>query len=134
MQVNALDHVNVITSDLERSCALGHGCRPRWPAAADPAERPVDVLRGPRDRPHQYRGTARAPSTARSNPALTGAVHHVALSCSGHDELIARIEALGLPYQANFVVSIGLRQVFVADPDNASRPTTFWGSLPTEFR
>jgi hypothetical protein len=41
--------------------------------------------------------------------------------------MIERIEALGLPYQANFVASIGLRQVFVADPDNVLLELNFFG-------
>ena len=127
MQVNALDHVNVITSDLERSCAFYTGLLGLERRDGPP---PLTPQNAQWMYDHAGRATEDCPRTFDRTVepgALTGAVHHVALSCSGHDELIARIEALGLPYQANFVVSIGLRQVFVADPDNVLLELNFFG-------
>ena len=47
----------------------------------------------------------------------TGAVHHVALNCSGHDAMIARLDGLGLEHRENHVVAIDLKQIFVRDPN-----------------
>jgi len=47
----------------------------------------------------------------------TGAVHHVALDCSDHDAMIARLDRLGVPHRDNHVVAIDLRQIFVHDPN-----------------
>ncbi len=47
----------------------------------------------------------------------TGAVHHIALACSGHATMLARLDRLALPYRCNDVPSIGLRQVFVTEPN-----------------
>jgi catechol 2,3-dioxygenase-like lactoylglutathione lyase family enzyme len=47
----------------------------------------------------------------------TGAVHHVALLCSGHDAMVARIEARGLLYRLNHVTVVDLKQIFVEDPN-----------------
>lgn len=132
MQVQALDHVNVITGDLEGTCAFYHellglerrdGPPPLTPQNAqwmfDHAGRAIIHI-NTEDCPRTFDRTVEP-------GALTGAVHHIALACSGHDELVQRIEARGLPYQANFVASIGLRQVFVADPNNVLLELNFFG-------
>ena len=50
-------------------------------------------------------------------PTPTGALHHVALNCSGYQETVARFDARGLEYRVNHVAAIGLRQVFTLDPN-----------------
>ncbi|MEH3108370.1 MAG: VOC family protein [Sphingomonas fennica] len=47
----------------------------------------------------------------------TGAVHHVALDCSGHDAMVARLEEKGLDHSLNHVTAIDLKQIFVRDPN-----------------
>lgn len=47
----------------------------------------------------------------------TGAVHHVALDCAGHDAMVARLDGLGLAYRLNHVGQIDLKQIFVQDPN-----------------
>jgi len=47
----------------------------------------------------------------------TGAVHHVALACEGHDPMIAKLDRLGLEHRENHVVAIDLKQIFVRDPN-----------------
>jgi catechol 2,3-dioxygenase-like lactoylglutathione lyase family enzyme len=47
----------------------------------------------------------------------TGAVHHVALECSGHDAMVAKLDRLGLAYRLNHVKTIDLKQIFVHDPN-----------------
>lgn len=47
----------------------------------------------------------------------TGAVHHVALACSGHDAMLERLDRLGLEHRENHVVAIDLKQIFVRDPN-----------------
>lgn len=49
--------------------------------------------------------------------ADTGAVHHVALDCTGHDEMAARLDQLGLDHRLNHVTAIDLKQIFVRDPN-----------------
>lgn len=47
----------------------------------------------------------------------TGAVHHVAFDCTGHDAMVARLDGLGLAYRLNHVGQIDLKQIFVHDPN-----------------
>ena len=47
----------------------------------------------------------------------TGAVHHVALACYGHDAMLATLDRLGLEHRENHVVAIDLKQIFVRDPN-----------------
>ena len=60
-------------------------------------------------------------------PGPTGSIHHVALNCSGHVEMVKRLDARGLAYQPNVVVSIGLRQLFVMDPNGVLLELNFFG-------
>lgn len=47
----------------------------------------------------------------------TGAVDHVALDCSGHDAMVQRLEAMGIEHRKLHHEAIGLKQVFVHDPN-----------------
>ena len=47
----------------------------------------------------------------------TGAVHHVALACKGHDAMVEKLDRLGLAHRENHVVAIDLKQIFVHDPN-----------------
>jgi len=130
MKVNALDHVNIIATDLEvtaRFYADVFGLErrdappPLTPANAqwmyDGAGRAIFHVNS-RDCPRTY---------PRDAPAgLTGAVHHIALNCSGHGEMIARLEARQLDYRCNTVPAIGLKQIFVLDPNSVLLELNFF--------
>ena len=47
----------------------------------------------------------------------TGAVDHVAFNGSGYDEIAARLERNGVEAVLNVVPGVGLRQLFVNDPN-----------------
>jgi catechol 2,3-dioxygenase-like lactoylglutathione lyase family enzyme len=132
MQVNALDHVNIITDQLD--------------ATAEFYARLLDLER--RDGPPpflpqhvQWMYDAGGQAILHLNSAdcprafdrpvepgaLTGAIHHVALKCSGFDEVTRRLEALGAEFQVNLIESIGLRQIFTPDPNNVLLELNFWG-------
>lgn len=131
MKVNALDHVNIITADLDGTSTfyadlLGldrrDGPPPLTPQTAqwmyDDAGRAIlhinstDCIRTyDRDVP----------------PGPTGAIHHVAFNCSGYDEMIARLTARGMDHQINLVAAIGLRQIFTLDPNEVLLELNFFG-------
>lgn len=129
MKVKALDHVNIITADLDGTArfyaelfglerrdgpmAPHHG---QWMHDAD--GRAILHLNS-LDCPRAYdREVAEG---------ATGAIHHVALNCAGHDEMLARLRARGLEFQTNLVGAIGLRQIFVADPNGVLLELNFFG-------
>ncbi|MBK8629846.1 MAG: VOC family protein [Sphingomonadales bacterium] len=131
MKVNALDHVNIITADLDGTCDFYAGLlnldrrdapAPLTPQTAqwmyDEADRPIlhinslDCIRA-YDREVQ--------------PGPTGSIHHVALNCSGYDEIMARLDARGMDHQVNLIEAIGLRQVFTMDPNGVLLELNFFG-------
>jgi catechol 2,3-dioxygenase-like lactoylglutathione lyase family enzyme len=132
MRVNALDHVNIITADLDGTAdfyarLFGLERRdappPLTPANAqwmyDAAGRAivhVNSLDCPRTYPREVA------------PGPTGALHHVALNCSGYDELLARLRASGRTFQLNDVTAIGLRQVFTLDPNGVLLELNFFAA------
>lgn len=120
MRVNALDHVNLVVDDLDAAARfyaelLGlerrDGPAPRSPREMqwmyDQAGRPIIHLNA-RDCPRTYERDV--------TPGPTGAIHHVALDCTGYDELCDRLRARGLEYRTSGIASIGLRQIFTLDP------------------
>lgn len=121
MRVNALDHVNIISGDLEGTAhfyAALFGLERRNgppPLTPDNAQWMYDAS----GRAIIHVNSLECPRTyAREVTAgPTGALHHVALNCSGYDELLQRLQASGRDYQLNRVAAIGLRQVFTLDPN-----------------
>ena len=116
-----LDHINIQTVKLAETVAFyrdvldlraGDPPPPLDPAEVqwmfDPEGSPIFHLSTP--------GALNAIGDINSGPD-TGAVHHVALSCSGHDAMIAKLDGIGLHHSENHVVAIDLKQIFVRDPN-----------------
>ena len=122
MRVNALDHVNIQTLDLEATVdfyadVLDLEARDP-PPPLDP--KLVQWMYDAEDRaifhlttPGSIMGDGGKDVLSRE----TGPVHHVALNCSGHDAMAARLTSLGLDFRLNHVTAIGLKQIFVRDPN-----------------
>ncbi|WP_241127795.1 VOC family protein [Novosphingobium terrae] len=129
-RVVALDHYDVVVADLDRSEAFYRDvlslesyapppplCRDTTRWVYDDAERPILHL-NTSDTPHVV--------TRRLRPGPTGALHHIALRCEGFDDIRERIEKRGLPYETTLIHSIGLRQIFVHDPDGVLLELNFF--------
>lgn len=123
MQVEALDHVNIITDDLDGTAQfyaelLGLERRdappPLTPQTAqwmfDSEDRAIIHINS--------LDCVRAYDREITPGALTGALHHVALRLNGYEEMKARLDSRGADYQENLVEAIGLQQIFTADPNN----------------
>ena len=132
MQVEALDHVNIITDDLKKSAdfyasLLGLEARdgppPLTPETAvwmyDKENRPIIHINS--------LDCTRAYDREVIPGELTGALHHVALRLTGYEECLARLKARGMDFQENLVAAIGLRQIFTADPNNVLLELNFFG-------
>jgi catechol 2,3-dioxygenase-like lactoylglutathione lyase family enzyme len=132
VHVEALDHVNIITADLEGSARfyaelLGleprDGPPPLTHATArwmyDAAGRAVLHLNS-LDCPRAYDRAV--------HPGPTGALHHVALRCTGFEEICARLAQRGLESRLNEVRAVGLKQIFVLDPNGVLLELNFFGA------
>ena|SRR5579863_5637383 len=130
MTVNALDHVNIITADLEGATRFyvelfdlerRNPPPPLTPRNAqwlyDAGGRAIIHLNS-LDCPRQYERDV--------TPGPTGALHHVALNCRGYEDMLARLKARGLDYRLNLVQAISLRQVFALDPNGVLLELNFF--------
>lgn len=131
MRVNALDHVNIIVADLDgtaRYYAELFGLErrnappPLTPANAqwmyDAAGRAVIHINS-LDCPRTY--------DREVGSGATGAVHHVALNCSGYEEMITRLREQRRHHQLNEVTAVGLKQIFTLDPNGVLLELNFFG-------
>ena len=132
MRVEALDHVNIITADLEGSArfyAEVFGLEPRDgppPLTHDTARWMYDAA----GRAVIHINSLECPRAydREVDAGPTGALHHVALRCSGYEELRARLARRGLEHRLNEVSAIGLKQVFVLDPNQVLLELNFFGA------
>ena len=132
MRVEALDHVNIITADLEGSVRFYtalFGLEPRDgppPLTHENARWMYDVA----GRAVIHINSLECPRAydreVRAGP--TGALHHVALRCSGYEELRSRLARHGLEHRINVVAAIGLRQIFVLDPNHVLLELNFFSA------
>jgi catechol 2,3-dioxygenase-like lactoylglutathione lyase family enzyme len=132
MRVNALDHVNIIAEDL-------HGTARFYAEllSLEILDAPAPLTRDTAQWLYDADGRAifhinsvdciRAYDRAVEPGNVTGAIHHVALNCSGYDEIIRRLEDRSLDFQTNFVGAIGLKQIFVSDPNGVLLELNFFG-------
>lgn len=130
MQVNALDHVNIIAADLDSTARfyvelLGLERRDAPTLARHDAQWLHDATG--RAILHINSETCPRAYDREAKAGPTGAVHHVALNCTGYDETLARLGARGAEWQANIVTGIGLRQIFTIDPNGVLLELNFFG-------
>lgn len=130
MKVNALDHVNIIAADLHGTARFYaelfdleiRNAPP--PLTSDTAQWMYDdqgraiIHINSLDCPRAYEREVA--------PGPTGSIHHVALNCSGYDDVTGRLDARGLGYQLNLIETVGLRQVFTMDPNGVLLELNFW--------
>jgi hypothetical protein len=60
---------------------------------------------------------ARVGTPVPEQSADTGAIDHIAFNATEFDEMIARLDSNRLTYRHNNISDIGLRQIFVQDPN-----------------
>lgn len=125
MQVNRIDHINLRTPlleetlvfyerllDLKRGRAAGMDqARNAW--LYDPAGAPIVHVNMPDEGEQLLQNKD------------SGRIHHVALDCVGYDETMAKIADMGLEHSLNYIDEIGLRQIFVLDPNGVRLELNF---------
>jgi catechol 2,3-dioxygenase-like lactoylglutathione lyase family enzyme len=132
MQVLALDHVNIITDDLDRAAQFYQDVFGLERRDGPPPLTPVNAqwMYEANGRAVIHLNTSAAPKAFERptpNGPVTGAIHHVALRCEGHDEMRVRLASCGLECAENTVDAIGLRQLFVTDPNGVLFELNFFG-------
>ena len=131
MAVNGLDHINIQTGDMAATVRFFADVLDLSPGAPpgglDPSQ--VTWMFDAAGKPLVHLSARSMAMPAADRPAATdtGALHHVALQCSGHDAMAEKLARLGLPHQRNEVASIGLKQLFVTDPNGVLLELNFRG-------
>jgi catechol 2,3-dioxygenase-like lactoylglutathione lyase family enzyme len=133
MPVNGVDHVNILTDDLEATASfyeqvlgltrsanstIGKGTAGYWmrDAAGNAIVHLVD------------RTTAGNRYDAYRPGQPTNALHHFAMRCTGFAETAAKIEELGLAHRVAEHPALGLRQIFQVDPNAVNLELNFAGN------
>lgn len=127
--VRRIDHINIRTEHMEQSAAFYErllGLRPTIPPGMPPGVVAI-WLRDDSDYPLIHLNAPPNDEPNRSSTSDTGRLHHVAFDCEGHDIITATLEAMGAAYECNLVDSIGLRQIFVLDPNGLRLELNFLG-------
>ncbi len=129
MQVNGLNHVNIIAANLAKTVefyesVLGLEAQPfpmvipdfdgRW--IVDHQGQPIFHVQA--FNPKRHAGII---------SGATGPIDHVSLTCVGFAETRQRLEELGIDYSVNDRQIGNLRQIFLSDPDNINLELNFAG-------
>jgi catechol 2,3-dioxygenase-like lactoylglutathione lyase family enzyme len=125
--IQGLDHVNIRVKDPAATIAffndvLGMSSSPEREYWLVDATGKAVVHVGSADM--AYPSDSWRPFQARDD---SGAIHHVALSCSGYDAVLARLRQRGLSHHINEVPRMNLRQIFVAEPGGVLLELNFRG-------
>jgi catechol 2,3-dioxygenase-like lactoylglutathione lyase family enzyme len=131
MKVNWLDHVNIYTDDMPGSAKyyaelLELDVR-NGPAPSRPEQ--VQWVYDEQNRPIIHLNARGAPQAFPRDcpPGATGPIHHVALNCSGKDEMVGRLTSRGAEFKVQQIASIGLTQIFTHDPNGVLLELNFYG-------
>jgi catechol 2,3-dioxygenase-like lactoylglutathione lyase family enzyme len=129
MAVKGLDHINIVTSDIDGTkqfyrellglvdgdtSGMPPGVQAHW--LADPTGRSIIHLQ-------RYRPERHGPDEALGP---TGAIDHVALDCEDYDATVARCAKLGVACREG-IAGANFRQLFVTDPNGIRLELNFRG-------
>lgn len=137
MKVNALDHVNIITDDLQGTARFFADVFDFDIADPPPPLKPelAQWLYDDSGRAIFHINATEMPQAfERETPAgrVTGAIHHVALNCSDYVGFVERLEQHGIDYRLNDLTSVSLRQIFFHEPNGVLLELNFFGEeMPT---
>ncbi len=119
MAISGLDHITLNTADVDASrcfyvdvLGLREGDRPSFDSPG------AWLYSGDRPIIHLVAGHG-------DGSASTGAVDHVALRAKGLAGMIARLAAAGIAHETFTVPGLGLKQIFIRDPDGVRIELTF---------
>jgi catechol 2,3-dioxygenase-like lactoylglutathione lyase family enzyme len=133
MTVKSLDHVNIQTLDVAGTArfftdVLDLAARPPVPGLDpdqitwmwDRERRPIVHITRPG---HTFADEAEKPIGTD-----TGPIHHVAFECEGHAAMLARLKSMDLSCRTRDISQIGLRQIFVHEPNGVVLELNYCGN------
>ncbi len=131
MKLLALDHINIITEDMPGTIGFFVDLFDLDVRDAPPPLAPEHYqwLYDDQGRAIFHINSKQAPQAfERDTPAgrVTGAIHHVALRCSGYDGFIDRLVKGGITYRTNDIPSVKLRQIFFHEPNGVLLELNFF--------
>lgn len=127
MHVSGIDHVNILTDRLESSARFYERLlgltRTDNPAVAGKGA----WMRDAHGNAIVHLVWKEAPQAGDEPQPIPGTntVHHVAFKCHGFDETVRNLEEMGLAYRVKELRHLGLRQIFVADPNSVNLEFNF---------
>jgi catechol 2,3-dioxygenase-like lactoylglutathione lyase family enzyme len=130
--VKALDHVNIQTTELDRTVLFFAEVLDLAPGEPFPGAGTDRVIwmRDATGHPLVHLtlpGATFAEDAQRPLRPDTGALHHVAFECEGHAAMLARLDLLGHAFRCRDIPGIGLRQIFVSEPNGTLLELNFRG-------
>ncbi len=133
MNVEALDHVNIITDRLDETAEFYSRLLELERRDAPPPLTPENAtwMFDEQGRAIIHINSVDCPRSydREVQPGeLTGALHHVALKCHGYEIVKARLDEMGAKYEENLVSAINLRQIFTPDPNNVLLELNFFAN------
>ena len=132
MRVEALDHINIISADLEGTARFYAELLDLEPRDGPPplTHENARWMYDTSGRAIVHLNTLECPRAydRAVDPGPTGALHHVALRCSGYEEMRARLSRRGIGHRLNEVAAVGLRQIFVLDPNQVLLELNFFSA------
>lgn len=131
MQVSGIDHVNILTDNLDRTAQFYERLM-----GLTRTENPAIAKSSKGAWMRDTHGNAiihlvwKDPQTGQYEDYTPGkptnALHHVAFKCAGFDQAIAKLAEMGVAYRVNDLPHLGLRQVFVTDPNAVNLELNFF--------
>jgi len=130
MQVSGIDHVNILTRDLDATASfyerllgltrsdntgIAPGARGAWMRDVSGAAIVHLMLKDPASDRYEGYEPGRP----------TNALHHVAFRCEGFDAMRERLEAMGTEYRVNDRKYGAVRQIFLVDPNAVNLELNF---------
>jgi catechol 2,3-dioxygenase-like lactoylglutathione lyase family enzyme len=131
--IRALDHVNIRTKQVDATVAFFRdalGMAVTAPPGMKPGVRAAWVLDGA-GKAVVHIGDADAPYPTDSQVPFTparggGSVHHIAFNCDNYPAVQERLARSGIAAAESHMAQIGLRQIFVHDPNGVFVELNFW--------
>lgn len=134
MPIKTLDHVNIRTDKIPQTCAF-YGELLGLTVTPPPGRSDVSMaawLCDREQRPVVHIASTEAPygDGSEGTPAAhgSGAIHHIAFDCSDFEGTQTLLQRQGRDIRTNEIASIGLRQIFVSDPNGITVELNFRSS------